>query len=255
MIVIPAIDILAQKAVRLRRGLESEAKVYSCDPVEVINDYSRLGAKIVHVVDLDSAIHNDPKKNQEIIERIFASKLLRTRIQFAGGIRSQTSATSLVKQGAFRIVIGSIAFQDPLLAKSILDSLGPEKVVLSLDYDESGFVKTNGWQKREEESALSAIQRNYALGFEQFLLTSIAKDGTLEGADFETLRHFRRTLDDEEEKAGTRKNPARIIASGGITTKEDLLKLEQSKVDEAIIGKAFYEGRLDPSEIIQTFSK
>lgn len=250
--VVPAIDVLGGKVVRLRNGVESTATVYSDDPAEVVSSYAELGAKIIHVVDLDLAIHNDPK-NAKVVEGLCATK---TKIQIAGGIRSEASATRLTRLGASRVVIGSLAFRDPALAKSILVSLGPERVVLALDYDKSGFVKTDGWQKKQEESALDAVKRNYATGYEQFLLTSISKDGTLEGPDLEMLHQVRRVLNEVEHSGeDEQRRPARIIASGGITAKEDLLELEQSKVDEAIVGRAFYEGRLDPSETIRAYGK
>lgn len=251
MIVIPAIDILNGKVVRTEHGLESKAKIYSEDPIEIAQSYSGCGANMIHVVDLDSAIHRDSKKNEKIIEKILAKFGSTMKIQLAGGIRSKEAAVHFISLGASRIVIGSLTYSDPRLSKSLLLSLGADRVILAIDYDESGRVRTNGWLEQQREYVFDALRRNFVAGFRQFLLTSIAQDGTLEGPDFGTLEQSRAIVSGSN--LGTEE--VRLIASGGITSKNDLSKLAEFQIDEAIVGKAFFEGRLDLSEVVSLYNK
>jgi phosphoribosylformimino-5-aminoimidazole carboxamide ribotide isomerase len=251
VIVIPAIDILHGKVVRTEHGLESNAKIYSSDPIEIAQSYSECGANMIHVVDLDSAIHRDSKTNEKIIEKILTKFESKMKIQLAGGIRSKEVATRFIFQGASRIVLGSLAYSDAKLARSILLSLGTDRVVFAIDYDETCRVRTSGWLEQQRECVLDALRRNYVAGFRQFLLTSIAQDGTLKGPDFRTLEQSRAIA--SEGMWGNEE--VRLIASGGITSKNDLSKLAELQIDEAIVGRAFFEGKLDLSEVISVYNK
>jgi phosphoribosylformimino-5-aminoimidazole carboxamide ribotide isomerase len=251
VLVIPAIDILNGKVVRTEHGLESKAKVYSEDPIETAQNFSEYGASMIHIVDLDSAIHRDSKKNEKVIEKILARFGSKTKIQLAGGIRSKEAAERFINLGASRIVIGSIAYSDPKLSKSLLLSLGTDRVVLAIDYGESGRVRTNGWLEQQREYVLDALRRNYIAGFRQFLLTSITQDGTLKGPDFRTLEQSRAIVSGNN--LGTEE--VRLIASGGITSKNDLSRLAEFQIDEAVVGRAFFEGKLSLSEVISLYNK
>jgi phosphoribosylformimino-5-aminoimidazole carboxamide ribotide isomerase len=252
LIVIPAIDILYGKVVRTEHGLESKAKIYSLDPLETAESYFEFGAKKIHIVDLDSAIHGDSTKNKKIIEKILWKLRGRMKIQLAGGIRSLESAKEFITLGASSIVIGSLPYSNLQLAKSILTSLGADRVVLAIDYDKSGKVRTDGWLKQQEENILDAITRSYFDGFRQFLLTSIARDGIMRGPDFKTLELSKTIIC---KKTRFSHGKTKLIASGGISSRKDLSKLEMLHIDEAIVGRAFFEGRLDPSEIISVYCK
>lgn len=205
--------------------------VYSDNPVETAKKFVASGAAIIHVVDLDAAVKSDPKRNEKTIDRLLTDLGDSVKFQIAGGIRSITNARSLIDRGAAKIVVGSIAYSAPEIAIEILKSLGENKLVLALDYDSVGNIKTSGWTKAERESALRAISRFSRLGFTNFLMTSIDRDGMMKGPDIENLENFRSAMGDE----------GKIIASGGVTTIEDISKLSNIGIDEAIIGKGFYE--------------
>src|SRR5579875_2084097 len=182
MIIVPAIDILDCKVVRIRQGQVSTAKVYSDNPLKIAERFSDLGVRMVHVVDLNAAIRNDDEKNRSLIKELLESFAnAEMGIQLAGGIRSAEKAEKLLDNGARRIVLSSIAYNDFDAASSILFSGGKERVVLALDYDDERKVRTHGWARQENEKIEAALARFHSTGFSQFLLTSIKKDGMLEG--------------------------------------------------------------------------
>jgi phosphoribosylformimino-5-aminoimidazole carboxamide ribotide isomerase len=239
MLVIPAIDILDGKVVRVEQGKAETAKEYSSDPLEIAKDFQKHGATIIHVVDLNAAIRQEVSTNREVLEDLLSG--LRNsglQVQIAGGIRSRIVARQFIELGAARIVLGSICYSKPEEAKSILRSIREEEIILALDYDEKGFVRTNGWKNKEEEEVENALSRFYEFGFRRFLLTSIKRDGMLEGPDLLNLKKLRKSFP---------KGGVKIIASGGVTTEIDLRNLEQIGIDEIIIGKAFYERRIAKS--------
>ena len=233
---VPAIDILNGKVVRARQGQEETAKAYSHDPAGVAEGFLDSGATIVHVVDLNAALHGERARNTEILKYLLSHfQNTKLRIEIAGGLRNEETAKEFLRLGASRIVIGSIAYDDLVSAKSILDSAGTQKVVLALDYDQERFVRSHGWKKKENERIQDALKRFKSFGFSQFLLTSIEQDGMLEGPDIPTLRILRK-----EFPLGT----ARLIASGGVSSDKDLKTLSEIPIDEAVVGKALYEGTI-----------
>ena len=237
MLVIPAVDILDGKVVRLEQGDERRSKVYGEDPLELVKTFFANGASLVHVVDLNAAIHGNNEANRLVITKLLHGFSSKIGVQIAGGIKNILDAHSLLELGARRIVIGSLAYSDEEAALSILKAFGPSKSVLALDYDEIGKVRTKGWKKTEKENVESAVVRFSNLGFKTFLLTAIERDGMLTGPDFVTLSRIRKL-----------KTEIRIIASGGLSSDEDLEAL--SKVsDEAIVGKAIYEGKISAFQI------
>ena len=149
--------------------------------------------------------------------------------------------------GASRVVIGSLAYNDPGTALTLLSEYGERRVVLALDYDGAGKVRIGGWKKKSagEESVGDALERFAALGFAVFLVTSVQSDGTLDGPDYATLS----SLSGKGSELGLS-----LIASGGISCQEDLVELEKLGLSEAIIGKALYEGRIDPEAAFRMFN-
>lgn len=236
MLVVPAVDLLDRCVVRVEQGDEKRLKVYSEDPVNTVRNFAKSGASIIHVVDLNAAIRGDPDTNREIIEKMLTELGSSISIQVAGGIRSLEVARRLVEFGAKRIVISSIAYSKPDTALEVLRLFGDNKVVLALDYDVQGRVRTSGWSKQEGESVDSAILRFSKLGFGIFLITAIERDGLLRGPDLETLQKIRAL---KPTSTG-----AVIIASGGVTSETDVASLARIGIDEAIVGKAIYEGRI-----------
>ena len=241
MILVPAIDLLNGQVVRAEQGDLNRAHVYSNNPLEIAEKFATRGATIIHVVDLNAAVKSDPGKNEKTIERLLTELGDSVKFQIAGGIRTVPTASSLIDCGAARIVIGSVAYSAPEIATEILESLGKNKVVLALDYDNAGNVKTSGWTRVEMETALTAISGFSGLGFTNFLTTSIDRDGMMRGPDIENLRKFRLAIGKE----------GKIIASGGVTTIHDISKLSGIGIDEAIIGKGFYEETIPVSVLGQ----
>ncbi|MGI0092421.1 MAG: HisA/HisF-related TIM barrel protein [Nitrososphaerales archaeon] len=233
MLIIPAVDLLERRVVRVEQGDRERAKVYSNDPLSVIRNFVENGASLIHVVDLNAAIRNDNETNADLIKSILLNARGSVRIQLAGGIRNFDKAERLFNAGANRIVISSIAYSNLKEAIRILETMGSGSVVLALDYDRSGKVRTSGWARQEAESVGEALPRYENLGFTRFLLTAIERDGLLNGPDVATLEAIRKIC-----------KTAKIIASGGITSEEDVANLSGIGMDEAIIGKAIYEGRI-----------
>ncbi len=239
MMIVPAIDILDGKVVRVKQGREDTVRNYSNDPVGVARDFLDHGATIVHVVDLNAAIRGDLETNREILRGLLSDlRGSRLGVEIAGGIRNESIVRQYVEMGASRIVIQSLAYEDLDAAKLILDLVGNGRAVLALDYDKEGFVRTHGWKSRENEKVGDALTRFNSLGFNQFLVTSVKHDGMLQGPDIATLGKLRSI---------SVKGKVRLIASGGVTDENDLRKLSQIGIDEAIVGKALYEGRIAKS--------
>ncbi|MFI5422149.1 MAG: HisA/HisF-related TIM barrel protein, partial [Nitrososphaerales archaeon] len=193
--------------------------------------FVKHGAQKIHLVDLNAAIHSDPTTNAQIIDRLLREEGKSMDFEVAGGIRDVSLAKSLVERGAISIVIGSIAYSAPEVAREILSSLGSSKIILALDYNIAGFVKTAGWSKAETEKVESALQRFSGMGFRQFLVTSINRDGLLSGPDLEKLVELRRIA----------ASNLKIIASGGVSSEEDLSNLRKIGIEEVVVGKALYE--------------
>ena len=231
---VPAIDLLDRKVVRVEQGDENRRKVYSDDPAGTAESLARRGAALLHVVDLNAAIHGDSETNREVIDNMLSKLGTRIGLEVAGGIRNEENAKSLIQRGARRIVLGSIAYSNLEGALSILKSLGSDKTVLALDYDVSGNVRTKGWKKAESEQVDSAVVRFRGLGFSKFLLTAIDRDGMLAGPDIQTLARIR--------NLGS--SNFTLIASGGVSTDADLSNLASIGIEEVIVGKAIYEGKI-----------
>lgn len=240
---VPAVDLLDKSVVRVEQGDENRRKVYSIDPVNVVQNFAHNGATLIHVVDLNAAIRNDPETNNDVIVRIL-SEAPSIHIQLAGGIRNENAVKKLLNNGAQRVVISSIAYSNPDVAYEILQTFGAGRIVVALDYDSERMIRTSGWSKRQDETVYEAVSRFSRIGFNYFLTTAVQRDGLLMGPDTETLQKLRE------------QNPSssvRLIASGGITSEEDLTKLANMGMDEAIVGKAVYEGRI-PLSAISRFS-
>ncbi len=151
IIVVPAIDLLGGKVVRVEQGDLNRARVYSDDPVKTARTFVENGAALIHVVDLDAAVRSDAVINRRIVDNLLGESGYAVKFQIAGGIRTLETATSLIERGASRIVIGTLAYSKLQVAIDILEALGTSKVVLALDYDTLGHVKTLGWKQKETE--------------------------------------------------------------------------------------------------------
>ncbi|MEM2189649.1 MAG: 1-(5-phosphoribosyl)-5-[(5-phosphoribosylamino)methylideneamino]imidazole-4-carboxamide isomerase [Nitrososphaerota archaeon] len=235
MLVIPSIDLMDGKVVRLLRGDPRQARFYDNigDPVTIAKTWESMGAQLIHVVDLDAALGRGD--NVRIMREIIGA--VKIPIQVGGGIRSIERARQLISLGAGRIVIGSLAFKDVNALEALLDEVGPERIVVALDHS-MGIVMIDGWREDTGMRLREAAKMFIDMGVSFLLITSIQRDGSLTGPDIENLR---KVLDLN----------ARVMASGGIRCLEDIMALKELGVYGVIVGRALYEGRLDLREALR----
>lgn len=232
MKVLAAIDIMNGDVVRLTKGDQSTKKVYSNDPIQVAKKWAKEGADMLHVVDLDAAFGNE-SSNLSIISEILDS--VNIPIQIGGGIRNTEIFEKIVKMGFSKIVVGTMAYRNVNELRLLSKNYG-DKIVISLD-EINGKVMIEGWKSSSNYKVEDAINKFNKLGISNFLLTSIIKDGTLLGPDIVTLNSINRD------------RKSKIIASGGISSLVDVLRVRSIGCDSVILGKALYEERLDIKKV------
>jgi phosphoribosylformimino-5-aminoimidazole carboxamide ribotide isomerase len=236
MQIIPAIDLMNGKVVRLTRGDPETMKTYEHlgDPVMVAKKWEKEGADAIHIVDLDAALNRG--SNLGVIKEIVRAVEVPTQV--GGGIRNLEVARRLLRMEVHRIIVGALAFNAPSVAAKLLMDFGSERVVVALDYrDDEVMVK--GWKTAAKLSVEEAVTRFLDLGAKLFLVTSITRDGTLKGPDYEML-------------ARVCSYPRiSVIAAGGVGSLKDLAVLKQVGVRGVVIGKALYEGVFELREALK----
>lgn len=232
--IIPAIDLIGGKCVRLTQGDYSRLKVYGDDPVEVACAFRNAGATRLHLVDLEGAKASAPV-NLDVLGRIKAVTDL--TIEFGGGIKTRESLSAVLDSGADYAICGSVAVTDPGTFSSWLEEY-PGKIIISLDLRD-GLVATRGWLDTSAVPAREVLER-FRGRVDQAIVTRIECDGMLGGID----TGFYKSLQEDFPEIG-------IIVSGGVSTLEDLMDCENAGLRAAIVGKAFYEGRIDPAEVFR----
>jgi len=238
MEIIPAIDLLNGKCVRLNQGNYNEVTKFNSDPVKQAQTWENQGAKRLHLVDLDGAKTGEPINDLTIKE---IKKSITIPIQLGGGIRSIDRAKELFGIGIDRIILGTIAIEKPELVKD-LSTKYPKRVAVGIDAKE-GMVATRGWLKQSEISSLDLAKQLNDLELAAIISTDIATDGTLKGPNVQALREI----------AEISINP--VIASGGIGSIADLISLadfENEGIEGIIVGRALYDGSIDLKEAILT---
>ncbi len=230
MKIIPAIDLMGGKVVRLYKGDPNQKTVYSSNPVDIAKQWESAGADILHLVDLDATLGIG--SNIEIIKKILDEVSI--PVEVAGGLRNKSLVLEIA-QLSKRIVLGTLAFKDKPLLKLLLSELGAQKIVISVDHKD-GEIVIHGWQKDTGLKLIPAINEFLEMGFTEFLLTNVSRDGTLEGPDLEFL-----------EQACNLKN-SNIIASGGISNIRDVEDVKEKNAFGVILGKALYEKKLTIEE-------
>lgn len=226
MLVIPAVDVMQGKVVRLRQGSKFHRKIYSEDPVQTVRKFSDEGAELIHIVDLDAALGLG--QNHGIIQRCIESGI--AKIQVAGGIRDMEKAESILKQGAYRIVFGTIIARHPELVSDIAKRYSADRVAVAVDA-RGEKVSIEGWTKQLEVDYLELAKSVETTGAGALIFTQIDVDGTLRGC----------RVEDVAKLLGTVRIP--VIASGGIGDLSDLVALSRLGVSGAIVGTALYERR------------
>jgi phosphoribosylformimino-5-aminoimidazole carboxamide ribotide isomerase len=235
MQVIPAIDLMKGKVVRLTKGDPEKATFYDSmgTPVEIAKKWQDEGAKRLHIIDLDAAFGKPD--NLEVITEI--AKTTELPIQVGGGIRSVEIAQRLLNAGIQYVILGSLAFSDPYAIVQLQKEFSPERVIVALDHRE-GTIMVEGWTSSTSVSLRDALAEYASLGAKSFLITSITKDGTLKGPDLGVLEE------------ACQYSHGGVIAAGGIGTIEDLQAIKKVGADAAVVGKALYEGKFTLKEAI-----
>jgi phosphoribosylformimino-5-aminoimidazole carboxamide ribotide isomerase len=235
MRIIPAIDIIDGKCVRLSKGDYSTKKIYNESPLEVAKEFEQAGIKFLHLVDLDGA-KASKVINYKVLENIASKTNL--QIDFGGGLKSDEDVKIAFNSGASQITGGSIAVKNPTLFKEWLANYGSDKVILGADAN-NGKIATNGWLEESTEEIIPFVQSYLKEGIEYVISTDIAKDGMLLGPSFELYSEI-------IEKTS---NTLKLIASGGISTFDEIPKLAEIGCEGVIIGKAIYENRISLKEL------
>ncbi len=234
MILFPAIDIRDGKCVRLIQGDYEQEIIYNDSPTAMAKEWEQQGAAYIHVVDLDGAKTGE-SSNKEAIRAIAAS--VSVPVQVGGGIRNMEIVDAHIASGVSRVIIGTAAIQNQQFLKEAVEKYG-DKIAVSIDA-RGGFVATDGWTELSDVKAVDLLQQLVEIGVKTVVYTDILKDGMLQGPNLFELEMMNNasTID--------------IIASGGVSTEEDIVKLRELNMYGAIIGKALYEGKLSLVKLLE----
>lgn len=232
----PAIDLRDGKVVRLTQGDYTQEKIYGEDPVQVASDFATVGAKWIHVVDLDAARGGGPV-NRSVIGNIVKAVGESVRVQTGGGVRTQDDAQELRDHGVARVVMGSAAVKNPQLVEKVADIVD---VAVGLDH-RGGMIAVEGWTQSSDLTLVDALAMYPAA--KAFVITDIARDGMLSGPDLEGLA------------AAVAQTSIPVIASGGVSSIQDIVDLAQiSGLGGVITGRAIYEGRFSVAEALRALA-
>ncbi len=231
---IPAIDIIDGKCVRLTKGDYGQKKVYNDDPVAQAKEFEKLGMKRLHVVDLDGAKAKHIV-NVDVLRGITAATSL--KVDFGGGIKTDEDIEAAFSAGASLVTIGSVAVSQPDTFMKWLDRYGADNIILGADV-RNGFVSINGWKEDSAEELLPFLSRYVKAGVKNVLCTEISRDGTLSGPSTELYSKVMEAFPD-----------IHLIASGGVGCNEDVIELDKAGIPAVVFGKAWYEGRINLKEL------
>lgn len=231
---IPAIDIIDGKCVRLTKGDYDTKKIYNEDPVSVAKEFEAHGIRRLHVVDLDGA-RSKHIVNDKVLQLIARETNL--VIDFGGGIKTDEDVARAFEAGAHMITIGSIAVTDPERSMEWLHKYGPEHIVLGADV-RNGRVSINGWKEDSQEELVPFLDRYLSEGMRNVLCTDISKDGMLQGPAIALYREVMEQYPD-----------CHLIASGGVSCMDDIRALEAAGIPAVVFGKAIYEGKIKLEEL------
>ena len=232
---IPAIDLIDGKCVRLTLGDYSQKTVYHDDPVAIAQEFESQGIRRLHVVDLDGA------KSQHIVNGDVLRAITENThlvVDFGGGIKSDADIEQAFDQGASMVTIGSVAVKSPELFLSWLNRFGADRIILGADV-RNGKISINGWMESSSEDLIPFLGRYIREGVRHVLCTDISRDGMLSGPAISLYSDI------------LREYPAlHLIASGGVSSNDDILALERAGVPSVVFGKAYYEGKIDLTQLM-----
>ena len=234
MILFPAIDLYEGQAVRLYQGDYRQMTVYSSDPAALAKQFAETGATHIHLVDLEGA-RDGTTPNLELIRRIAAETGL--FVEVGGGIRNMDIARAYLENGVSRVILGTAAVTDPDFLQNALDTWG-ERVAVGADLRD-GQVAIRGWQQTSDEGAEAFFDRMQGLGVSTMICTDISRDGAMRGANLELYRKL------------AKRQGLQIVASGGVSSLDDIKALRQMDLYGAILGKAYYTGAVDLADALE----
>ena len=230
---IPAIDIIGGQCVRLTKGDYDQKTVYG-EPLEMARQFEAIGFQRLHVVDLDGA-----KSRHIVNDRVLRSLTAETSltIDFGGGIKTDADIEKAFEAGAAMVTVGSIAVQEPDTCRRWIEQYGAEKMILGADV-RHGKISINGWKEDSSEELLPFLRRYIDMGITKVLCTEISKDGTLTGPAIQLYKSVMKTYPD-----------IHLIASGGVSSMDDIIALDEAGIPAVVFGKAIYEGRINLKEL------
>jgi len=235
LIVIPAVDILGGKCVRLFRGDPKKNKIYYDDPLEAARLLETQGAQLIHIIDLDAALGSG--QNMEAITRILEN--INVNVQIGGGIRTLQKADQLLKFGAYRVIFGTAAVKNPALVKEAVNLHGSKSVAVAID-EKNGKVAVHGWKNKSGVDYLDLAQSFESMEVGALIFTPISVDGTLKGPQIEKTMNLVEMVN------------VPVIASGGVAKLEDLVALTKTGVEGVVVGTAIYEKKFTLKEALET---
>ena len=230
---IPAIDIIEGRCVRLTKGDYEQKTIYG-EPLEMAREMERIGFKRLHVVDLDGA-KSKHVVNSHVLKAITAETEL--TVDFGGGIKTDEDIQMAFDCGAAMVTIGSVAVTQPALFQRWLEQYGPERIILGADV-RNGRISINGWKEDSGEELLPFLKRYVEMGVSNVLCTEISKDGTLAGPAIELYRQVMKAYPG-----------LHLIASGGVGTMDDIQQLDEAGIPAVVFGKAIYEGKINLQDL------
>ena len=236
--IIPAIDLIEGRCVRLSQGDFDAKTVYSDSPVDTAKRFEDAGLRRLHMVDLDGA-RAGQIRNIKVLEMVASATSL--EIDFSGGIKTESDVANLFSAGASMIAIGSLAAKDPAVIGEWVERFGDSKIIIGADVRD-GFIAVNGWAKQTELQLIPFIDEMVKMGVSQIFVTDVSKDGLLAGPAISLYRQIISQFED-----------LNLIASGGVADIADVRRLKEAGCSGAIIGKAIYEGRIDPIDLAKEF--
>lgn len=231
---IPAIDIIDGKCVRLTKGDYDQKKVYNEDPVAQAKEFEQKGFKRLHIVDLDGA-KSKHIVNEAVLKAITSETNL--IVDFGGGIKTDEDIDKAFAAGAQMVTVGSVAVTYPELMEQWVSRYGAEKIILGADV-RNGKISINGWKEDSNEDLIPFLKKYHDMGIRNVLCTEISKDGTLEGPAMELYKDIMKAYPD-----------LHLIASGGVSSTEDIKELSANNIPAVVFGKAYYEGKIDVKEL------
>ena len=234
MIIFPAIDIKDKKCVRLTQGDFDKVNVYGEDPSLMAKKWADDGAEFIHVVNLNGS-RDEIGINDETLSKV--AKSVDVPIQVGGGIRDEKRVKELLDLGINRVIVGTMAIENKELLKELIEKYGADKIVVSIDA-KNGKVATHGWEKVSDIDSVDLCKELEQIGVKTIVYTDISKDGMLEGPNFDIYKEL------------SQKTSLDIIASGGVTSIDDVKRLLDMNMYGAIIGKALYDNRIDLKEVL-----